>query len=95
MSTPETREKQAIKEYLSLRGYFHFPITQGLGAYRGIPDRIAVKNGKVYAVEIKAVGKSGKRSPQSEHQKIFQADWERAGGVYILGGIDEVMKNLI
>lgn len=94
-TTPETREKHTIKQYLDLCGYFYFPITQGLGAFRGIPDRIAIKNGGVYAVEIKAVGKNGRQSPKSEHQKNFQREWKAAGGVYVIGGIDKIMKNLI
>lgn len=94
MPTPETAEKQGIKQYLSLRGFFHFPILQGMGAYRGIPDILAIKNGKTIAIEVKAVGKSGRASPQSEHQKQFQKEWEDAGGIYILGGIDDVMRRI-
>lgn len=95
MSTPETNEKHAIKQFLDAKGYFHFPIMQGLGCFPGIPDRIAIKQGRVIAIEVKAIGKSGKRGVQSDHQKKFQQRWEENGGVYLVGGIDEVMKKLM
>jgi Holliday junction resolvase len=75
----ENNVKRLTKDYLDIKGYFHFHILQGLGAYKGIVDRIAVKNGKVIFIEIKKPG--GK---QSEHQVKFQNDLERAGGEYIL-----------
>lgn len=87
--TPETAEKQAVKQYLDLKGVFHFPLTQGLGTYKGAPDRIAIKAGKVYAIEIKAG--SGK---QSDYQKQFQQSWEANGGIYLLGGLEDIMKIL-
>ena len=75
----ENNVKRLVKDYLDIKGYFHFPILQGLGAYKGIPDRVAVKNGKTIYIEVKKPG--GK---QSEHQVEFQADMERVGGEYIL-----------
>ncbi|MCK4339957.1 MAG: VRR-NUC domain-containing protein [Candidatus Cloacimonetes bacterium] len=75
----ENNVKKLVKDYLDIKGYFHFSILQGLGAYKGIPDRIAVKNGKTIYIEVKKPG--GK---QSEHQVEFQANIENAGGEYIL-----------
>jgi len=86
--TPETAEKKAIKDYLDLKHIFHFPIMQGLGCAKGLPDRFAIKDGIVYAIEVKVNNK------QSAHQQEFQKNWEVAGGIYILGGLDEVMKFL-
>lgn len=87
--TPETAEKNAIKDYLRMKGVFFYHNLAGLGVYPGIPDLTAIKNGSVYQIEVKA--KTGR---QSERQKEFKRDWEQMGGVYILGGIDEVMKYL-
>lgn len=87
--TPETAHKKAIKEYLTLKGYFHFPLMAGLGAYPGAPDLIAIKGERVYAIEVKAPG-----GRQSEKQKRFQALWTQAGGRYIVGGVDTVMEHL-
>ena len=84
--TPEGHEKQAIKQYLKLKGIFYYHNLAGLGVFPGIPDLTAIHNGVVYQIEVKA-GK-GK---QSEVQKQFQQNWEQNGGRYILGGIDSVM----
>lgn len=71
--------KLQVKQYLSLKGWFSFPLTAGMGSYKGASDRIAVKDGRVLFIEIKKPG--GK---QSENQKIFQANLENVGGEYIL-----------
>jgi hypothetical protein len=34
--TPETLIKRDVKRYLALKGWFYFPILQGLGAHKGI-----------------------------------------------------------
>lgn len=87
MSTPETMEKNAIKQYLNLKGIFWYYNLQTLGSYKGIPDLTFIKDGKTYQAEIKSA-----KGHQSEYQKDFQHNWEANGGVYILGGIDEVLK---
>ena len=87
--TAETLEKKAIKEYLKLKGFFVYHNLAGLGCKRGLADLTAIKNGVVYQIEVK-VGK-GK---QSDNQKEFQAEWEEAGGIYISGGIDQVIDKL-
>jgi len=69
--------KKQVKNYLSLKGYFHFPILQGLGAKRGIPDIIAIKNNRVLFLECKRPG-----GRQSEYQKEFQENINRQGGEY-------------
>ena len=85
--TGETAEKKAIKQYLGYKGVFCYHNLAGLGCYPGLADLTCIFKGKVYQIEVK-VGKN----KQSENQKIFQRDWEQAGGYYILGGLDEVMK---
>jgi hypothetical protein len=87
--TPETAEKRAIKDYLTFKGIFHYHNLAGLGCYPGIADITAIKNGIVYQIEVKA-----SKGRQSELQGQFQASWEAAGGVYILGGIDDVIKKI-
>lgn len=87
--TPETAEKHAVKEWLCLRGYFHFPLMAGMGAYPGAPDIVAIKNGQVYAIEVKKPG--GKQSPK---QVNFQIDWELHGGKYIIGTFDDIRLHI-
>lgn len=88
--TPETALKSQIKDYLDLKGVFHFPVLQGLGAVKGIPDRIVVKDGRFYGIEVKAP--NGRMSP---YQQTFKDRLEEAGGVYIEArSLEDVMKIL-
>ena len=38
--TEETDLKSAVKQYLDLKGIFSYHVLQGLGAYKGLPDRV-------------------------------------------------------
>ena len=91
MSEPkmtETDIRRQVQDYLRWRNWFVFYVLQGLGAYRGIPDLIAVKCGRVLFIELKTA-----RGRQSVHQVKFQADLEAAGGEYILcRGADDLLK---
>lgn len=82
--------KRQVKNYLDIKGFFHFHILQGLGAFRGIPDMIAVKAGRVIFLEIKKPG--GKLS---EYQQRFKETMERVGGeYYVVRSLEEIMKIL-
>lgn len=87
--TPETLQKKAIKEFLTMTGWVWYPNTAGMGVKPGIPDLTAIKRGVVVQIEVKAPG--GK---QSKAQVDFMIDWRGSGGHYVLGGIDEVMMLL-
>jgi len=87
----ENDVKKQVKQYLSLKGYFHFHIMQGLGAYRGIPDIIAIKNNRVLFLEIKRPG-----GRQSNYQKQFQANIEEHGGeYYLVKSLDDLVKIIL
>ena len=62
--TEETDLKAAVKQLLDLKGIFSYHLLQGLGAYKGLPDRVAHINGKVVYFEIKKP--KGKLSPYQE-----------------------------
>ena len=82
----ETDIRRQVTDYLQLRQYFCFYVLQGLGAYKGIPDLIAVKNGRVLFIELKTP-----RGRQSDYQRKFQANLEAAGGEYVLcRGVDDL-----
>jgi len=83
--------KNQVKDYLDLRRYFHFPLTAGMGSYSGLPDRIAIKNGKVYFIECKKpVGWK-----QSYDQIKFQENIENEKGNYILVKcLEDLIKGL-
>ena len=87
----ENDVKRQVKDYLTIKGYFHFHILQGMGAYKGIPDIIAIKNNRVLFLEIKRPG--GK---QSEHQRQFQIFIEGHGGeYYIVKCLDDLIKIIL
>ena len=69
----ENDVKRAIKKMLDTLGIWNFHILQGLGAYKGIPDRFAVYQGVVYAIEVKSP--TGKLS---DKQKTFRDLWNEA-----------------
>lgn len=76
----ENDVKHQVKQYLDLKGWFNFHLLAGLGAYPGLPDRVAIKGGRTLYLEIKKpIG--GK---QSENQKLFQENIEKAEEEYIL-----------
>ena len=78
--TPETALKAACKQYLQLQGWLTYPLVQqGIGAIRGLPDRIAIKNGRTVYLEMKA-GKGR----LSEDQEIRRAEIEAAGATYLV-----------
>jgi len=85
--TEETQQKKAIKDYLKLKRIFFYHNLAGLGVFPGLPDITAIKNGVIIQIEVKT-----KKGKQSANQKEFQRVWEENGGIYLLGGIDEVMK---
>ena len=84
----ENDVKKQIKQYLTLMEWFYFHILQGLGAFIGIPDRIAIKNGRVLFLEIKKPG--GKLSPG---QIIFRDMILSHGGEYYrIDNLDDLIS---
>lgn len=76
----ESDIKEQVKDYLNFKGWFHFHLMAGMGAYKGSPDRIAVKDGRVLFLEIKRpIGYK-----HSDLQKQFQKDIKAYGGEYYL-----------
>lgn len=71
--------KQLTWDYFKIKGWFIFPILQGLGCYKGISDYIAIKAGRTIYIETKSP--AGKQRPD---QVIFQADIEAKDGEYFL-----------
>ncbi len=77
--TPETAIKKSIRDYLRLSGWFVFHVLQGLGAYKGVSDFVAIKDGNVLFIEVKT-----ERGRQSEHQKKFENNICNSGGHYFV-----------
>lgn len=62
----ETHIKSQIKDFLAIKGIFNYHLLQGMGAYKGVPDRVMHYKGRVIYLEIKTP--TGKLS---EHQENF------------------------
>ena len=83
----ETDIKRMLKDYLDIKGWFNFHLMAGMGSYKGAPDMIAIKDGRVLFIEAKR--QNGK---QSEYQKDFQKVIELSGGEYVLAkSIDDLI----
>jgi len=84
----ENDVKAQIKDYLNIKGWFWFYNLQGLGSYDGIPDFIAIKNGRTIYLEAKKPG--GKQS-------LGQIDFERnikyqKGEYYLIDCLEDLIK---
>ena len=96
--TKETLIKRAIKDYLSVKGWFHFPILQGLGAYPGIPDIIAMKqqtvlSGRFTFCKVLFIEVKSEKGKLSEKQIEFQQIVEAQSGKYLIArSIDDLIK---
>jgi len=75
--TPETLIKRDVRRYLAMKGWFAFPILQGIGSMLGICDIIAIKDGRVLFIECKTP--TGR---QSKHQQWFENQIISHGGTY-------------
>jgi len=86
LTMTETQLKGQIKDYLGYRGIFSFPITQGLGSYRGAPDRIMHYQGKAHYLEIKLP--TGR---MSDYQLAFQKQCRQDGVPYhVIRSVEEI-----
>jgi hypothetical protein len=105
-SRPEQQIQRAVFEHLALRGApamfaFHpanggwrsrveAAILKGMGVRAGVPDIIAIKGGRCYALELKAIG--GRLTPV---QRDAHAALVAAGAtVAVAHGLDEVLARL-
>jgi len=87
----ENEIKRQVKNWLTLKGYFSFHLLAGMGAFKGAPDRIAIKDKQVYFIEVK----KPKGGIQSEYQIQFQKDIEKQGGKYMLVRcLEDLIKGL-
>lgn len=91
--TEETRIKKEIKDWLTLKGWFHYYNMASMNSYPGLCDRVAIKDGLVLFIEVKT-----KKSNQSDKQIQFELDVVSAGGHYLVArgyeDIEEYLKRL-
>ena len=88
--TPETRLKRACQQLLKQQGIFNFALTQGLGSYPGLPDRVAHYRGTVYYFEMKTP--TGRLS---DAQKRFQKQCKYDDIEYhVIRSVDDIIEVL-
>ncbi len=86
--TEETDIKHAVKDYLDIKGIFSYPILQGIGAYKGLPDMVAHINERVVYLEIKRP-----KGKLSEYQDAFRLTCWRDGITYlVIRSLDDIMN---
>ncbi len=86
--TEETDIKHAVKQYLDIKGIFSYPLLQGLGAYKGLPDRAMHFKGRVVYLEIKKP-----KGKLSIHQEAFGLTCFTDGIEYlVIRSLDDIMN---
>ena len=88
--TEETSLKKTLKDYLNIKHIFWWYCLAGMGAYPGVPDLFAMKEGMIYGIEVKS-----SKGHQSEMQKVFEERFRKSGGIYILARSLEDVRNFL
>lgn len=84
----ENDVKVLIKDYLTIKSWFWFYNLQSIGSYDGIPDFIAIKNGRTIYLEAKKPG--GKQSPgQIEFERNITY---QKGEYYLIDCLEDLIK---
>lgn len=74
-----------MKKFLKAKGaWFYMPVQNGMGRV-GIPDFICCWEGKFYAIETKAPGKSGNTTPNQDRE---------LQGIKLAGGVALVVDDV-
>jgi hypothetical protein len=106
MTRPEQEIQRAVVQHLAIRGArdcfsFHVPnggwrsrveasIMKGLGVRAGVPDIIAIKNGRAYALELKGPGRRLTAVQREAHAALTAA----GATVASAGSLDEALAQL-
>lgn len=86
--TPEAILLKQTKQYLSVTGWFVTRVHQSLGSQPGIPDIIAIKHGRVIALELKAP-----KGKLSDAQVAWAGQWRAHGGeCYMVKTLEELIE---
>ena len=80
----ESRIEKKVGDYAKANGWLVFKFT----GRKGVPDRIFIKDGKIFFVEFKAPGKLPTELQKRIHDKIR----EQGGTVFVIDNIEEGYK---
>ena len=82
--------KSQVKDYLDVWHIFNYHLLQGIGSYKGLPDKIIHYKGKVVYLEIKRP-----RGVLSENQKAFQEQCIRDKIPYwVIRSLEDLVEKL-
>lgn len=97
MISTEKATQSAILDFLLYKGIFHW--RNNTGAFKpehggfirygtpGSPDIFALKDGKLFGIEVKDV-----KGKLNDNQFVFRTRFEQAGGKYVVArSLDDVM----
>lgn len=85
-NTLETSLKSVVKDYLTLKRIFSYPIMQGLGSEPGLPDRVMHFRNKVHYLEVKRL-----RGKLSSTQLEFQAQcWADGIPYHVIRSLEDL-----
>jgi len=100
-NTPESLLKKAAVQLLKIHGIYNFPLVAAMGSPPGLPDRVAIRDGKFIAIEFKrpkSLTESGRMRNQGEltdDQIRVKEQIESAGGLYITcRSLDDLYEHL-
>jgi len=91
MALKESEIQAQIRDFLRYQGFFVYKNHQTLGSYPGVADLTAIRNGKVYWIEVKRP-KTGRLS---EAQRMFaQAIKNHGGNFFVATGVEDVVEKI-
>lgn len=90
-TTPENKVKNAIKAWFKREGIFYWSAAAGPFSAHGVSDILALHEGVLYALEVKAPGKRGNATP---HQLRFIAAVTASGGIGAVVDTLDAVKEL-
>ena len=86
--TEETNIKHQVRDYLDIKGIYSFPLLQGLGSAKGLPDRVMHFKGHAVYLEIKKP-----KGKLSVHQLAFNSQCVDDCITYlVIRSLDDIMN---
>lgn len=86
----EAEITKEIRQYLKLRGVFHYKQWQGLGSLPGVSDIIGCYNGRYLAIEVKRKG----QNPTEKQQAFLDTVNAQGGLAFVARSVEDVMERL-
>lgn len=82
---------KSIRSFLRFKRIFHWKVWQGMGSTPGVPDILAIKNGKIIGIEVKT-----DRGKLSDKQIEFMTAMRDQGAmVFVARSAKEVEEKLM